>query len=365
MRITFIITDLEPGGAEKCLTELVLQLDRSRYEPRVCVLQSRPPAGRTKWVDALAAAQVPVFFCNARSLWQAPWILWQLWWQLRSQAPDVVQTFLYHANVLGVIAARLAGLPVMVGVRVAEPKPVRRTVERWVYRFAQGIVFVSESVQRTYEQQWRHCNSTVIPNSVPIEADSTLAPADLTAAGIPAEVPVLLVVGRLHAQKGIDWLLTCLPALFAKIPHTLCIAGDGPERSRLEQQAKQLGVAERVRFLGWRADVPALLKRATCLLLPSRYEGMPNVMLEAMAMGTPVIATRAEGVAELLGPYAETLTVPFGDATAWNEKIVQLWEDPAARTQLALPLQIRVQQEFTTHLAIGRYEACWQDIRKK
>src|SRR5207244_1839586 len=107
--------------------------------------------------------------------------------------------------------------------------------------------------------------------------------------------------GRLDAQKGVDVLLQALAGVIGSVPRFhLLVAGRGPQAAALQSLARQLGVNAHAHFLGWRDDVPAILGVSDLFVLPSRWEGMPNAVLEAMAAGLPVVATRADGIAELV-----------------------------------------------------------------
>jgi glycosyltransferase involved in cell wall biosynthesis len=360
--VALVITGLEVGGAEKCLTQLALGLDRRRFRPHVFALQSRPQPPKDALVRQLAAADIPVEFLEARSALSFPRVLWRLWRAFRREKPQVVQTFLYHANVIGVLAARLAGIRnVHVGIRVAEPSAWRRRVEELVYSFAADLIYVSKSVRRFY--RWRRIGiPIVITNGVDVDLYQQAEPADLSSYGIAADTPVIAFVGRLHAQNGLDWFLGCLPELLQRLSrHHVVLAGDGPERENLLRQTESLGLSNRVHFLGWRKDVPQLLKRADLLGLPSRYEGMPNVVMEAMAAGTPVVSTRIEGIYELLGSHAHELTVTFGDSRRLIDRITRLATDRALHEQTAAQLLERAREKFSIQAKTIRYQIFWEE----
>ena len=155
-------------------------------------------------------------------------------------------------------------------------------------------------------------------------------PADLTASRL------LVAAGRLARQKGFDLLLEALPAVVARHPGVrLLIAGDGPERPALTAQVARLELGGRVRFLGERSDLAALVAAADGFVLPSRSEGAPYVLLEAMALAVPVVATAVGGVAELLGSGSQGALVPAGDPAALARSIVELLQFPEAARQRA------------------------------
>jgi len=205
---------------------------------------------------------------------------------------------------------------------------------------------------------WRR-KVVVIPNAVDVAAYGNAVAADLSPDGISPDRRVLLFVGRLDRQKGLDWLFACLPDLFARLPdHDLVLAGDGPQRESLLHKVSPNSV-DAVHFLGWRADVPQLLKRADVLLLPSRYEGMPNVVLEAMAAGVPIVATRAEGTEEILGELADACLVEFGRSHDLIERIVDVATNHELRQKLIAGGKQRIEREFSIAKMVERYQQLW------
>ena len=359
-RVALVITGLAMGGAEKCLTQLALNMNPASFQLEIYSLQSQPTGEQTVLLDQLTAAGIPLHFLNAQSLASFPRVLGQLRQHFRRQQPHTVQTFLYHANILGTLAARLADIRrVCVGIRVVEPNRWRTVVEGWVYSYARAAICVSESVRRAYQDRLGNLEMVIIPNGIASDAYEHALPADLQAFLPSPETPILLSVGRLHPQKGFDWLLPCLPQIFAQVPHHWIIVGDGPARTALAAQAKSLGIESRLHFIGWRPDVPALLKRADLLVHPSRYEGQPNVVLESMAAGIPCIATQVEGIEELLGPHAHDLTLPCGDSERLIERIVHFATHSELRQELGQALQARARACFSIAAMVSEYEKAW------
>jgi glycosyltransferase involved in cell wall biosynthesis len=353
---------LEPGGAEKCLVELATRLDRSRYSPVVYSLAPRPEAGKTALVDRLSEAQIPTFILGLTRPWAYFAAVRQLASMLREMRAEVVQTFLFHANVVGTRAARAAGVRrIFTGMRVADPRWLRTTLERLATASADRFVCVSQSVSEFLRRRGFDSEKlVVIPNGVdPIRWRDAIA-ADLQAFGVARKRRILLYVGRLDRQKGLDRFFRELPVLFQELPeHDLLLVGEGPLQVSLEQMAERLGIAQRVHFAGWQADVPSIVAAADMLVLPSRYEGMPNVVLEAMAAGKPVIATQAEGTVELLGLAAVEQTAPVGDWNGFRSRLVQIAGDDALA--IARRNQERAQQ-FSLDFMVARYDRLYESL---
>ena len=332
IRIALCITELDAGGAERCLTELATRIDRSRFAPVVYCLAPPPRREDASCLPALVAAGVEVHCLGGRGVWQFPVVAHRLKRLLLAQKPQLIQTFLFHANVLGRIVARRAGVKkVVAGIRVAERAArwhlwLDRLTRSWVDRY----VCVSQAVADFSAKQLGLPPEklVVIPNGIELDKYPARQPADLRAFGIAAGRRVVVFVGRLEPQKGVRWLIETAPLWLAKLPDCdLLLVGEGPLRASLETAARAAGIADRVHFAGWRADVPEILAASDLLVLPSAWEGMPNVVLEAMASRLPVVASDVEGVRELLGPDAARQTVRYGDTQMLIDKIVSLMLD--------------------------------------
>lgn len=314
LRVALCITELDPGGAEKALVEIVTRLDRDRWLPRVYCL-----GPETELSSRLVAAGIETVCFGVTRVTQFG-VLFRLVRELRTFRPVVLQTFLFHANILGRLAGKLAGVPrIDSGLRVAEKqKRWHMWLDRWTQWFVQMNVCVSAGVrQHAIESGLSPKKLCVIPNGIDAARYATAIPADLSQFGIPRGAWTLVTVGRLTHQKGHDLLLQAVAPLLLDDPQLhLLIVGEGEDRAALSQLAKDLGVEPQVHFPGWRAEIPEILAACQLFVLPSRWEGMANALLEAMASGLPCIATDVEGVRELLGPGSSERMVTSGDVNA-------------------------------------------------
>lgn len=164
--------------------------------------------------------------------------------------------------------------------------------------------------------------------------------------------PLLLMLGRLHTNKAFDVALEALPS----IPDaTLLIAGEGPEDAALKAQADRLGVADRVRFLGWRSDGPALLASVDALLVPSRHEPLGNVVLEGWAQRCPVIAAASAGPASLIEDGVSGRLVPVEDAGALAAAVRETLHSADAGRDLAAAGFESLQRNFSKAAVVARY----------
>ena len=210
-----------------------------------------------------------------------------------------------------------------------------RDIERWIVR-----------------RGWPAGKVSYIPNfAEPGEGE----PVDRALLDTPTGAPVLLAMGRLHASKAHDVSIRAL----AELPEAyLWIAGSGPLQAELKALAAQVGVAERVRFLGWRDDASSLYRAADVCLFPSRFEPLGNVVIQAWAHGLPVVAAMSDGPAALIRPEQDGILTPINDVRALALAARRLILDPGLRRRLAEAGQARVRQEFSA----GRVVAQWREL---
>ncbi len=366
-KVALCITDLDIGGAERCLTELAARLDRSRFEPVVYCLAARPPRDEASCVPRLLDAGVEVHFLDARGVWQFPIVVHRLRHLLLSHRPQLIQTFMFHANILGRIAARRAGVKTVVsGIRVAEraarwhlrvDRLTQNRVDRWVCVSRSVAEFSATQAGLPPEKL------VVIPNGIDLEKYPARQPADLREFGIAPGRRVVTFVGRLETQKGVEWLIETAPRWLKPLPDCdLLLVGDGPLAGRLSQMTQTLGVADRVHFARWRADVPEILAASSLLVLPSVWEGMPNVVIEAMASRLPVVASAVEGVQELLGSEADGQTVRHGDSQVIIEKIVGILSNATLAAATGAANRRRAEGHFGISEMVRAYEELWDSL---
>jgi starch synthase (maltosyl-transferring) len=377
-KIAFCITDLEPGGAERTLVELVTRLDR-RFEPVVYCLAARPAGNPTSLADRLEAAGIPVHCFHARRAATFPWLVAKLRKRMRHDDPRIVQTFLFHAHVAGAIAARLAGVRHIVGgIRVAEHQAawhltVGRRVDRWIERY----VCVSESVREFSMRAGRLPSNklVVIPNGVDVTRFAGALPCPLSKLGIAEGRRLITFVGRLDLQKGLGALLAQSESMFEALgEHDLLVVGEGPLRKTLEDWVRGSSLARRVQFAGYRDDVPEILAASDLVVVPSLWEGMSNVVLEALGAARPIVATRVEGIVEELGPAAEVQTAPLVDPdarddelllpdfTAFVEKAIAILRDPALAVSLGEANHKRAVEHFSLSAMAAAYERLYSGL---
>jgi glycosyltransferase involved in cell wall biosynthesis len=161
----------------------------------------------------------------------------------------------------------------------------------------------------------------------------------------------------LRYQKAHDILLRALPSVLEKFPDVvLLIAGEGVLRQELEAEAMQLRISERVKLLGVRSDTSVLMSASDLFLFPSRFEGMPNALLEAMGYGLPVIATGVQGVDEIIRDGENGILIPLDDPKAVSKAILRLLDNPEERRRLGKAARETIEKEYTLDKMCAQYE---------
>jgi len=358
--LAFCITDLDPGGAERALVQIVRRLDLTEWSPAVYCL-----GGRGSLADELDQLDIPTTCLGATSV-RSLGVVWKLRSLLKAQRPALLQTFLFHANMVGRVAAKLAGVPTVVaGIRVAERERRRHLkLERLPRGLVDHYVCVSQSVAKFAIAECRlpQDNVSVIPNGVDFDRFNNAPPADLSRFAIPSGATTLLFVGRLHPQKGLLVLLDAVePLLHSQSDLHVLVVGSGPLDAACRERVANAHQESRIHFAGPQEDIAGLMRASSALVLPSLWEGLPNVVLEAMAAKRPVIATTVDGTAELVTENQTGWVAEAGSAESLRNAIQRfLQATPAARAAITNRSQVTVQEKFTwnrcaeTHASLYR-----------
>lgn len=340
------------------------KLDRARW--RVTLLLDDDPGADP--VAALAAeAGLPVerLAPTPQGLGGA-WRARHLLRLLRARRPA-----LFHAHLSWPVAAKwslaaavAARVPAVATVQLIPRFELDRSTFWQLRLLARGVgryVAVSRAVADELVERfrWPEEKVSVVYNAVELERFGA-PPSPGLRAELGAEGrPLLLTLARLEAQKGLRVLLR---AAAKSGDAAFAIAGEGPQRAELEALAAELGIADRVRFLGHRTDVPALLASCDVFVLPSLYEGSSLAVLEAMAARRPVLSSAIGGTDELIDDGVDGLLVPPGDAEALAAAMRRLLDDPELRGQLAAQARAKVEERFSPTAMANGVEATYEEL---
>ncbi|MGE4014003.1 MAG: glycosyltransferase, partial [Alphaproteobacteria bacterium] len=218
------------------------------------------------------------------------------------------------------------------------------------YRHCDHLVAVTPDVGRhVVDAGWPADACSVIHNFVD---DRPAQALERRIHATPDAAPLIVALGRLHTNKAFDTLLRALAALPGVY---LWLAGEGPEHRALESLARQLGIADRIRLLGWQTDPGPVFAAADVVVVPSRHEPLGNVMIEAWMHAKPVVATASQGPSYLLTHGETGLLSPIDDAPALARGIAEVLADPALADRLARGGRAKFERDFTERAVIGRY----------
>lgn len=363
MRVVLVSESTGAGGVETVMAQIAAHADPDRFRFAAFLpLSTGGPILATR----LRALGVDV----AEQPWSGrydPSFVAALVRHLRRTRPDVAHVHLHHVYACEHLFAplRIAGVPVLCSTDHIDPEvrarlePVRALLKRANLRLCDRSFVVSRSLERLLLDRYRAPPDRVerVGNGVDLARFVGLPdrPAVRTALGTAARDFVVLAAARLVPQKGIGSLIDAASALRARVPSLrVWIAGDGPLRSELEGMARSAGVADRVRFLGHRDDVPSLLAAVDLYVLPSLFEGLPLGVLEAMAAGTPVLATAVSGTPDVVEDGGNGVLVPPGDATSLAAAIESLAASPDLRRALAASALETVRRDHDVRAVIAR-----------
>jgi len=353
-RVLFVINDLARAGAETQLVELALHLDCSRYETAIVLLKER-----NQFAAELRAQGIAVTALRRRGFWDVG-VPYRLYRTVKAFRPDIVHGYLFLANLMAALVARPAGARTLVLSQrcsyEATLSPLVRLVARFSHARADRVIVNSQAAwEEEVAAGFSRDRLVFVPNGVRTEQ----AAADRTTLGLPAG-PLVISVGTLDAVKGHRHLLQAWPAVRARVPDAhLALVGDGPERETLPRLADSLSIRDSVLFVGFRSPAAPYLAAADVVALPSLTEGMPNVVLEAMALGRPVVGTRVGGIPELIVDGETGLLVPARDEAALASAIAGLLADDERRKAMGVAARRRTVERFSVAAMAAATEAVY------
>lgn len=357
--VVHIIDRLPPDGAERLLCEVLRYRSEQFDYELICLVEGG------EFEPLIRKLGVPITILGKRRGVDLR-MLWRLWRWLRVRRPTVVHTHLFTADTWGRLAAWLAQVPCIFSTV--------HSVNSWQGNLHRRVdLIMAASTDRLIA-----CTGVVaekLINQDGIRADKVVTLAngvdlerfeDIDAIDVASEFrfihpwPVFAVLGRLEPVKGQDYLLDCVALCRDQgVEINALLIGDGPDRNALEQKVSELNLSDRVRFAGFRRDVPQLLAGINALVIPSRWEGLPMALLEAMALGQPVIAHAVGGIADVIEQHQQGILVAAGEQSAMVAALTRLANDVALRAEMGAAGKIRVQQHYSAEVLSQHYEALY------
>jgi glycosyltransferase involved in cell wall biosynthesis len=374
IRLLKFVSVFAVGGTERQVVTMAEGLDRARFELHLACFRRNG-----ELLKQLTVAPPRVVEYHIRNLYDERSVRERFRFAayIRHSRIQIVHTYGFYANVFAIPAAKLGRVPVTVAsIRDtgAYLTPMKRRVQRVICRLADCIVANAEAVKRwLVDEGYDERRIAVIHNGI------DAAPFGKKAAdgklhqelGLPPGAPLIAVLCRLSPIKGLEYFLEAAATLAAGVPEArFLIVGeadpqDAEYRRRLEAYADRLGLGRRVVFTGLRLDVPEVLDAVAVSVLPSLSEGLSNVLLESMAAGVPVVATRVGGNPEAVEEGVTGLLVPPRDAAALASAIARVLEDRELATRLGRAGRARVVERFSIRDAIRHTEQLYLTLLRR
>jgi glycosyltransferase involved in cell wall biosynthesis len=366
-----LITSLVPAGAERLVVHLLEYIDRERFAP-VCICLRNPVGSHLE--ARVQQLGVPLYFLGKGDKMSLE-ALRKLDALFRQYRPVVAHTHLLALNYAYPLMIRYRTPARVYTVHnLAEKDIGLRTapmVRALAFRYRIGGVVpvaIAEEVRVSIQKVYGYTNPPLIPNGIPTDE---YAPNPDTRAqwrqahGIEPRATVVTHIGRFAVQKNHALLVEAFAQVHSDAPLYLLLVGGGELEDAVREQVVELGLQERVRFLGVRADVPAILNASDLFVLSSRWEGNPMSVMEALAAGLPVVSTAVGGVPELVREGETGLLVPSEDTGALACALQALVDDPARRQAMGAAARQHAIAHFDIRHTVRGYEQLYESLLRR
>ncbi len=362
IRLMIVVTDLEVGGAPLHLLRLVPGLRRAGYAVKVVCLSGPGPVG-----PDLAEAGAEVAACGARAARDVS-ALWRLARLVRAYRPHVLHGLLFHANQAVRLVAPVAGVPVgrvLCEIHTVEiERPWHLWADNLTCRMCREELGISSAVVRHLHRAAHIPESQlrVLEGGIDTDRFGEAIPAPRADLGAREGVPLLVWVGRFDPVKGFEELIEAFAAVRAEQDAQLLLVGEGAYRPSIERLIDHHRVRADVLLAGSRRDVPEVLAAADLFVFPSRTEGLPTALLEAMAAGKPVVTTDVAGCRDVVVPNRTGLIVPPQSPGELARAIGALLIDKPLATGLAEAARAAVRKRFGKTAMVERYVEVYRAV---
>jgi len=360
IKLLAVTGSLEIGGGQRQLAYLLQLLDRDRFDLVLCLSQ------RTGALLKEIPDDVPVYGLwgeGARHLHERIWYLRRI---VQEEQPDILYSNLLNAGVLCSLThktlRRRMGRPRLVLAVVNHPhsyRPLHQRLLKLLYPGADRVVACASEVANYLGQHTRvnPQNISTIYNAVDVEFIRQRAQAPLEHPWLrDGKVPVITCVARMVPQKGYPYLFRAFQRVASELNSRLLVIGDGPEREPMQQLVKDLGIAQQVDLLGTQLNSNNYVAKSDLFVLASLWEGLATVLLEAAAVGTPVISTRVSGVEDVIDDGVNGFVVPVADPEALAQQMLTVLRDDDLRKQFAQRIAQKVEAIFDVKSIVRAYE---------
>ncbi len=366
IKIAHLITDLDIGGTELMLLKVLRNSDKKLYDHLVISLKSEGKVA--KGIEALG---IRVISLNVK-WYNFPLCFMRLCRILRKEKPDIVHNYLFHAEMAGRLCGKMAGVPVIISSlrSVNVGSDLRQFFLKITDGLVNGVTAVSKKVAEEHigRQTTKKDKIRVIYNG--LEVDKAVAMENKNELkrriGVPLTSYVVLSVGNLRPVKGYSFIFEALEMLLSKGKDVkLLIVGDGSYKRNLEIELQDKGISENVIFAGEKEELSDFLNMADTFVMASLWEGLPNSLLEAMAAGLPIIATKVGGIPEVVDDNENGLLIDPKDSKALAQAIERMISDKEFAMRLSNNAQKFVRDNFGIERTVKDLDSLYTELLKK
>lgn len=375
IRLVKVMTTFAAGGTEGQVANLARRIDRTRFDLRFACLR--------KWgfyLDEIQQRKIPVDEYPVRSFFSPASLVQQLRFAaaLRAQRTQIVHSYNFYSNVFAVPAAKMAGVPLVIasirdqGVYLNN---LQKHAQKWACSFADLILVNARSIHDwLLDEGYDASKIRIVRNGIDLtrygaRGGNSALRAEL---GVPQDAPLVLMLSRLNPQKGVDDFIKAAAMVRLKRPDVrflligekLTYKGDGfgPDakyHSYLHELCVNLGLGDSIVFTGHRSDVPALLAEGAVSVLPTHSEGLSNTLLESMAAGLPIVATRVGGNSELVEDGVNGILVPPQAPATLGNAILRILDDKALAQRFSAAARAKATTYFSMEKMVTDTEALY------
>lgn len=362
VRLLKVLTDFRIGGTERQFVTVAHKLDPALFDLRLACLRQYG-----EFLPTIAKLGVPLTAYPIKSLYPPATLASQtrLFRDLKRERIEIVHTYGFYPNVLAIPVAKLAGAVAIASIRDQGDiwSAMQRRAERWILKLADAVVVNADMVRQILIANGYDARKiVVIRNGVDTARFEVKAPAGRLRRelGLPSRGPIIAALCRLIPIKGIEHFLEAAVILSRRFSDArFIVAGEGAHRQTLERYAIELGLGGRVIFTGLRQDIPEFLSEVHISVLPSLSEALSNTVLESMAAGLPVVATRVGGNPELVEDGVTGLLVPPREPESLAAALTRLVENPTLAQAMGQAARQRAQEHFSQERLVQETECLY------
>ncbi len=355
--ILYIITSTNVGGTERALLELIKRIDRTKYDLLVCSIKKE--GGFAEKIKEYTDG----FYClelsesgGVKSVFSFFPALISLFLLIRCTRPDIIHSFLFRANIMGRLAGRIAGVKnIISSIRVIEAdKPIKHFIDRATSFLVTIYTAVSEAARDFTIQKINLSPDKIITiqNGIDCNLIKQIKPDSFKTDKGKTNIGL---IGRLDKQKGQTILLKAAKLLLSKQQNIqIYLFGEGPEEKTLREMVKQEGLSNCINFMGATENIHTHISQMDIITIPSLWEGLPNILLEAMALECPVIASRINGIIEVVKDNEEALLFEPGNEKELAESIQKLIKDRSLAQKIGSNAKKHVLNNYSIERCVNK-----------